>query len=55
VIFHIENFGSYKGDNRLVYFDIGDFDESLLGPSAWDPCAARDECPHHCEIAGAEA
>lgn len=33
---HLENFGSYKGDNRLVYFDINDFDESLLAPSSWD-------------------
>ena len=23
---HLENFGSYKGDNRLVYFDLNDFD-----------------------------
>lgn len=30
---HLENFGSYKGDNRLVYFDISDFDEGLLGPA----------------------
>ena len=29
---HIENFGSYKGDNRLVYFDINDFDEANLAP-----------------------
>jgi uncharacterized protein (DUF2252 family) len=30
---HLENFGSYKGENRLVYFDITDFDESILaGP-----------------------
>ena len=29
---HIENFGSYKGDNRLVYFDLNDFDESILAP-----------------------
>jgi uncharacterized protein (DUF2252 family) len=30
---HFENFGSYKGENRLVYFDLNDFDESLLaGP-----------------------
>jgi uncharacterized protein (DUF2252 family) len=21
---HLENFGSYKGDNRLVYFDLND-------------------------------
>jgi uncharacterized protein (DUF2252 family) len=36
---HVENFGSYKGDNRLVYFDINDFDESILGPCLWE--AAR--------------
>ncbi len=29
---HLENFGSYKGDNRLVYFDLNDFDESILAP-----------------------
>lgn len=29
---HFENFGSYKGENRLVYFDLNDFDESIL---AW--------------------
>lgn len=33
---HLENFGSYKGDNRLVYFDISDFDEGTLGPALWD-------------------
>jgi uncharacterized protein (DUF2252 family) len=33
---HLENFGSYKGDNRLVYFDINDFDESARAPAAWD-------------------
>src|SRR5262249_38599631 len=33
---HLENFGSYKGDNRLVYFDINDFDEACLGPLALD-------------------
>ncbi len=33
---HIENFGSYKGDNRLVYFDINDFDESILAPVGWE-------------------
>jgi uncharacterized protein (DUF2252 family) len=33
---HIENFGSYKGDNRLVYFDINDFDEAILAPCGWD-------------------
>lgn len=33
---HLENFGSYKGDNRVVYFDMNDFDESLLGPVTWE-------------------
>ncbi|NDU86509.1 MAG: DUF2252 domain-containing protein [Ferrovum sp.] len=33
---HMENFGSYKGDNRLVYFDINDFDEAAQAPCTWD-------------------
>src|SRR5450432_13321 len=33
---HLENFGSFKGDNRLVYFDINDFDDALLAPSLYD-------------------
>jgi len=33
---HVQNMGSYKGDNRLVYYDINDFDESALGPCTWD-------------------
>lgn len=33
---HIENFGSYKGDNRLVYFDLNDFDEALLAPCSYE-------------------
>jgi uncharacterized protein (DUF2252 family) len=33
---HFENFGSYKGDNRLVYFDINDYDEAALAPATWD-------------------
>ncbi|MBI3480756.1 MAG: DUF2252 family protein [Nitrosomonadales bacterium] len=33
---HFENFGSYKGDNRLVYFDINDYDEAALAPLTWD-------------------
>lgn len=33
---HLENFGTYKGDNRLVYFDINDFDEGSLAPCTWD-------------------
>jgi len=33
---HLENFGSYKGDNRLVYFDLNDFDEAALAPCTWE-------------------
>ncbi|WP_130619215.1 DUF2252 domain-containing protein [Dyella amyloliquefaciens] len=33
---HLENMGSYKGDNRLVYFDLNDFDEAALAPSSWE-------------------
>jgi len=33
---HFENFGSYKGDNRQVYFDINDYDEAALAPATWD-------------------
>ena len=33
---HLENFGTFKGDNRLAYFDMNDFDESLLGPCLLD-------------------
>ncbi|HLO47196.1 MAG TPA: DUF2252 domain-containing protein [Kamptonema sp.] len=33
---HLENFGSYKGENRLVYFDVNDFDEGALAPATWE-------------------
>lgn len=33
---HFENFGSYKGDNQQVYFDINDYDEAALAPMTWD-------------------
>jgi len=33
---HLENLGSYKGDNRVAYFDINDFDECMLGPCLLD-------------------
>src|SRR6185295_6655065 len=33
---HIENFGSYKGDNGLVYFDVNDFNEAVLDPVTWE-------------------
>ncbi|HEV2212792.1 MAG TPA: DUF2252 family protein, partial [Gammaproteobacteria bacterium] len=34
---HLENFGAFKGDNRLVYFDLNDFDEACLAPCSWEP------------------
>ena len=33
---HLENFGAFKGNNRLVYFDLNDFDESALAPATWE-------------------
>ena len=33
---HLENFGTYRSDDRLTYFDIGDFDEGGLGPATRD-------------------
>ncbi len=33
---HLENFGSFKGNNRMVYFDLNDFDEAMLAPVTWD-------------------
>jgi uncharacterized protein (DUF2252 family) len=33
---HLENFGSYKGDTRVVYFDLNDFDEGVLSPANWE-------------------
>jgi uncharacterized protein (DUF2252 family) len=26
---HLQNFGSYKGNNQQIYFDINEFDESI--------------------------
>jgi uncharacterized protein (DUF2252 family) len=33
---HLENFGAFKGDNRLCYFDINDFDEACRAPFTID-------------------
>ena len=33
---HIENFGSFKSDNRSVYFDLNDLDEAVLAPASWE-------------------
>jgi uncharacterized protein (DUF2252 family) len=37
---HLENFGSFKGNNRMVYFDLNDFDEAVLAPLSWEICRA---------------
>ncbi|MEI7583721.1 DUF2252 family protein [Runella sp.] len=33
---HLQNFGTYKAENRLVYFDVNDFDDALLLPATWE-------------------
>jgi uncharacterized protein (DUF2252 family) len=33
---HLENFGTYKGNDRQIYFGINDFDEGALAPCTWD-------------------
>jgi len=33
---HFENFGAFKGDNRLCYFDINDFDDACVAPFTVD-------------------
>ena len=33
---HWLNFGTYKAENRLTYFDLTDFDEACLAPVRWD-------------------
>lgn len=33
---HLENFGSFKGADREVYFDINDFDEGILAPALFE-------------------
>ena len=33
---HLENFGSFLGNNGLSYFDLNDFDEAALAPASWE-------------------
>lgn len=33
---HLENVESSRGDNRLVYFDVNDFDEAALELATWE-------------------
>jgi uncharacterized protein (DUF2252 family) len=42
---HMENLGSFKGDNGLAYFDLNDFDEAALAPCLLD--IARFACSVH--------
>jgi uncharacterized protein (DUF2252 family) len=42
---HLENLGSFKGDNGLAYFDMNDFDEAALAPCLLD--IARFACSIH--------
>ncbi|WP_276479846.1 DUF2252 domain-containing protein [Paraflavitalea pollutisoli] len=47
---HLENFGSYKGGNKLVYFDMNDFDEGMQAPLLYD----LSRCLVSLELATAE-
>jgi uncharacterized protein (DUF2252 family) len=51
---HLENFGTYKGDNRLVYFDLNDFDEGVLGPASWEVVRMVTSIFTGCESLGFE-
>src|SRR5712671_315 len=33
---HLENFGSFHGDDGRANFDVNDFDEAALAPASWD-------------------
>ncbi len=33
---HMENLGSYRANNQMVYFNMNNFDESSLAPCTWD-------------------
>jgi uncharacterized protein (DUF2252 family) len=33
---HLENFGSYRGQDKMIYFDLNDFDEALLAPAIFE-------------------
>jgi uncharacterized protein (DUF2252 family) len=49
---HLENFGTYKGDNRLIYFDLNDFDEGLLAPATWEVVRMMTSIFTGCESIG---
>jgi uncharacterized protein (DUF2252 family) len=33
---HLENFGSFHGDDGRAYFDVNDYDEAALASASWD-------------------
>ncbi len=33
---HLENFGSFEGDDAVAHFDLNDFDEGALGRATWE-------------------
>ena len=33
---HLENFGSFQGDDALAHFDLNDFDEGALAKATWE-------------------
>ncbi|SPL71683.1 DUF2252 domain-containing protein [Acinetobacter stercoris] len=33
---HVENFGTYRSRNKVVYFDLNDFDEAVLAHPTWE-------------------
>ena len=47
---HLENFGTYRADNRLTYFDCNDFDEGCLGPAVWDVARLLVSVAIECEM-----
>jgi uncharacterized protein (DUF2252 family) len=52
---HLENFGGYMGDSRLVYFDIKDFDEAVLAPATWELVRLAARKKWHGQVAQAAA
>lgn len=55
---HLENFGSFKGDNGLVYFDMNDFDEALVAPFTVDlvrVLSSLQVAAHSWKLAGEDA
>lgn len=49
---HLENFGTYRADNRLIYFDCNDFDEGCRGPATWDAARLLVSVAVACEARG---